>query len=372
MSEGISAGYLRSLEAIRGIGALAIVLYHLDDRLGLPFYFDNFYIGVDLFFVLSGFIIFHVYGGRIEDRAGYARFLWLRVARIYPLHFVTLVAFVAFQALTIEIGGSLAASIEPLFAHNDIWSFLANLAVIHALNLLDGPSFNVPSWSISTELYTYVVFGALFWVGLIRPDRPFAVPILIAIGGFALMAARTPSFNAMHDLGFIRNMVGFALGIAARGLHGLLPRPTTRTLTVLQIAAIAMLLVVLAVPGRSAPYLNYTVPLACAVLILACSHDRGGFCPILLLAPLQWLGRISYALYLTHYMLVLIVSALYVAAVQHGVITGKAWQPWVLIPVIIAITLPVAHATHVWVELPARTFLRQWGRLLPSAASPRT
>ena len=97
----------RSLDALRGIAALAIVVYHLDDRLGWPFWFDNFYLGVDLFFVLSGFIIYAVYGDAIESGSAYARFLWLRIARIYPLHLATLLGFVVLQAVVTSCGGSL-------------------------------------------------------------------------------------------------------------------------------------------------------------------------------------------------------------------------------------------------------------------------
>jgi len=359
MSGGTQVGgYFRSLEAIRGIAALAIVLYHLDDRLGLPFYFDNFYIGVDLFFVLSGFVIFHVYGGQINDRTGYARFLWLRFARVYPLHFATLLAFVAFQAAVSAVDGSIAQSIEPLFAHNDIWSFIGNVLAIHGLNVFSGPTFNIPSWSISTELYTYALFGALFWAGLIRSDKPFVASILIVVAAYVVLATKAPQFHVMQDLGFIRNVLNFALGIVARGIYALLQAPSTRMLTVLQGSALALLLILLAVPVRVAPHAVYTAPILCAILILACAYDRAGLCPILLLAPLQWLGRISYSLYLTHYMLVLLVSASYLAAVQHGLIANALWKQWALNPVVAAIALAIAHVTYRHLELPSRAFLR--------------
>ena len=125
--------------------------------------------------------------------------------------------------------GSIAESIEPLFAHNDFWSFIGNVLAIHGLNVFAGPTFNIPSWSISTELYTYALFGALFWAGLIGPDRPFVGPILIAIAGYVLLATQAPQFHVMQDLGFIRNVLNFALGIVAREIYARLPSPSTRT-----------------------------------------------------------------------------------------------------------------------------------------------
>lgn len=359
-------GYFRSLEAIRGITAFAVVLYHLDDRLGLPFYFDNFFIGVDLFFVLSGFVIFHVYGGQIRDWAGYARFLWLRFARIYPLHFATLIAFAVFQAVVTAIGGSFEATIRPMLAHNDIWSFIGNVLAIQGLNTFAGPTFNIPSWSISTELYTYAVFGALFWAGLIRPDKPFVGPVVIVIASYFLLVTQASQFQVMEDLGFIRNTLGFAVGIIARGVFASLPAPSARTLTILQAGAVVLILGLLALPIRVAPYAIYTTPILCAFLIVAFAYDRAGLCPILLLPPLQWLGRISYALYLTHYMVVLAISALYLSAVQHGWIVGALWKQWALIPVVAVITLAIAHVTYRHLELPAKAFLRAQWRTAPS------
>lgn len=362
--------YFLSLEAIRGVAAAAIVLYHLNDQLGYPFVFNNFYLGVDLFFVLSGFIIFHTYGGKIEDRAGFGRFLWLRFARVYPLHFITLLAFVVFQIAVMASNGPLVTPVAPLFSHNDGWSFAANLLLVQALHLFSGPSFNIPSWSISTEFYTYVVFGALLWLGLIRPHRPFLVPCLLAVVAYAMLAAVTPSIHVMHDWGFVRNVLGFALGIIARGLYGLLPAPTTRMLTGLQLGAAAALLAVMAVPVHRVPYADFTAPVLFAVLIIVCSYDRGGFCPILLWAPLQWLGRISYSLYLTHYMIVLAITGYYTSAVHAGQLHGGKWMTWSLIPLTLAVTTAVAHVTCRFWELPARSFLRaRWSR--PRPVMPR-
>jgi peptidoglycan/LPS O-acetylase OafA/YrhL len=358
-----------SLDALRGIAALAVVAYHLDDRLGWPFWFDNFYLGVDLFFVLSGFIIYAVYGDTIRDGSAYRRFLWLRLARIYPLHLVTLLAFIVLQAAVTARGGNPEAMLLPIFSHNDIWSFLGNLFAVHGLHLFEGPSFNIPSWSISTELYTYVFFGALFWAGAIGPDRPFLVPGLLAVAAYAWLAVKTPSIHVMHDWGFVRNVLGFSLGVVAYGICVRLPAPSTRALTWMQAGAIAALLMMLAVSTRRVPYMDYGAPVAFAVLIVACSHDRGGFCPMLLRAPFQWLGRISYSVYMTHYIIVLLASAVFLDAVRKGLLDGTRWMSWALILPVVAIVLTVSHLTYETIERPARTFLRGlWPRRAATAA----
>jgi peptidoglycan/LPS O-acetylase OafA/YrhL len=347
-----------SLDALRGIAALAIVVYHLDDRLGWPFWFDNFYLGVDLFFALSGFIIYAVYGDAIRDGQAYGRFLWLRLARIYPLHLATLLAFIVLQTAVTARGGSLEAMLRPIFSHNDVWSLLANLFAVHGLHLFEGPSFNIPSWSISTELYTYVFFGALFWVGAIGRDRPFLVPGLLAVVAYAWLAAKTSSIHVMHDWGLVRNVLGFALGIVAYGVCTRLPAPSTRVLSWTQAGAIAALLLMLAISTRRVPYVDYAAPIAFAVLIAACSHDRGGLCPLLLRTPLQWLGRISYSVYMTHYIIVLLASAAFLDAVRDGLLDGTRWMSLGFLLLVVAIVLVVSHVSYEFLERPARTLLR--------------
>jgi peptidoglycan/LPS O-acetylase OafA/YrhL len=362
--------YYQSLEAIRGIAAVAIVMFHLNDRLDWRFLFDNFYLGVDLFFVLSGFIIFHVYSAAIASRIAYVRFLWLRVARLYPLHLLTLLAFVALEAAVLAGPGPLRTQLEPIFRHNTIWSFDANLLLAHALRLFDGPSFNIPSWSISTEFYTYILFGGLIWAGLIRPDRPFVVPALLVLAAYGVLASVTPRLYVMHDWGFVRNVLGFALGVIAYGVFRRMPSPSTRLLTWMQAGAVIGLLLVLAIPARHAPYGDFVAPVLFAVLIVGCAYDRGGLCPLLTAAPLQWLGRISYSLYLTHYMLVLVAAALFKILTANGTISGAAWQAWALIPVVLAISLALAQLTYQLWELPTRAYLRGlwWGRARPAVS----
>ena len=133
------------------------------------------------------------------------------------------------------------------------------------------------------------------------------------------------------------------------------------------------LLLVLATPERRIHYTDFTAPVLFAVLIIACSYDRGAFCPILMWSPLQWLGRISYSLYLTHYMLVLAIAAVFIGATGSGLISGAKWMSWALIPVVLAVTLAVAHVTYALWELPTRTFLRGlWPARRPAAPPIRS
>src|SRR5271170_4068317 len=84
---------LKQLTSLRFFAAIWVVLYHFWPSLGVPMpaLVAKGYLGVELFFTLSGFILCHVYlQGFGEGRFNYSAFLWARLARIYPVHFATL------------------------------------------------------------------------------------------------------------------------------------------------------------------------------------------------------------------------------------------------------------------------------------------
>src|ERR1700722_20952622 len=91
--------FFGALESMRGVAALTVALYHTgwtNPVSDLPFV-RNGYLMVDFFFVLSGFVICHSYGGKIESFQSFSRFIWLRLGRLYPLHVALLFVFLGFE-----------------------------------------------------------------------------------------------------------------------------------------------------------------------------------------------------------------------------------------------------------------------------------
>src|SRR6266513_2571664 len=89
------------LDSWRGIAACLVALFHLDaysHLYGVPF-LRNSWLFVDFFFVLSGFVIAANYQQRLRDGFGIGRFLFLRLGRLYPLHFAMLALFVGCELL---------------------------------------------------------------------------------------------------------------------------------------------------------------------------------------------------------------------------------------------------------------------------------
>ena len=174
---------LASLDVVRGLAALAVVVQHWWQHFGtlpgasdipggvdLPFYnllwpfFLNGSRAVTLFFNLSGFVFFWLYSDEIANRRiGLLRFMGLRFSRLYPLHFATLIAVIPLQLVFILYIGS-----PFICKFNDFYHFILNIFLVQYWGFQDGYSFNGPSWSISVEIALYLIFFAVCFVRLHR------------------------------------------------------------------------------------------------------------------------------------------------------------------------------------------------------------
>jgi peptidoglycan/LPS O-acetylase OafA/YrhL len=171
--------HIKPLTSLRFFAALWVILYSYIHELqggvsiGL---LDKGYLGVELFFILSGFILSHVY---LESygagRFLYGQFINHRLARIYPLHIATL-------AFTVLLIGAAAARGVTLDANAGNWAALpAHIFLVQAWGLAPTASFNHPSWSISAEWFAYLAFplvAMLAWRLRRRPMLAVCLAIL--------------------------------------------------------------------------------------------------------------------------------------------------------------------------------------------------
>jgi peptidoglycan/LPS O-acetylase OafA/YrhL len=236
------AGRLETLEVSRGVAALLVVLTHAGYLVAEPRYFGadafggvlrHLHIGVDFFFVLSGFIIAHVHWHDIGRRERLARYARRRFVRIYPAYWLVLLAIVPVYQVMPQLG----------LPHQHDWRYVVTSFLLFPMP--EQPILGV-AWTLTHEMFFYLLFGLLIllgwrvlwlvvaWVGLIfwvqlagAPAYPlsflgnaynlqFLIGLLVAallrrgtlpgggwlaMAGLLVFAVLAIGYNALDDLG---------------------------------------------------------------------------------------------------------------------------------------------------------------------------
>jgi peptidoglycan/LPS O-acetylase OafA/YrhL len=207
---------LYSLDALRGVAALSVVLWHWQHFFAIsgawqpgwqrsqePFYqalrpfYDAGPAAVDLFFALSGFVFFWLYAGAIATkRVSAGKFANLRISRLYPLHLAMLLAVAAMQFFFFRETGRFF-----IYDANDWQHFLPSLVMAQQwLPPTIVQSFDGPTWSVSVEALLYIVFFVVMVSGFDRIRTPIFL-VLLGVLVFFL-------FNEMIG----RGLIGFFVG----------------------------------------------------------------------------------------------------------------------------------------------------------------
>jgi peptidoglycan/LPS O-acetylase OafA/YrhL len=344
---------IRPLTALRFFAAFWVVLFAYWDKLDGPaasLLVQKGYLGVELFFVLSGFILCHVYlKGFGEGRFSYGNFIGARLARVYPLHLATLAAMA---------GIAIAASLAGLSVDANLldWKSLpAHLLLLHAWGMVQTSAFNHPSWSISAEWFAYLSFPAFALVAWRMRGRPWLF-LLVAV---ALILALYPAFKAATGFsltlatfkwGALRIVPCFLLGCALHSVwrSGALARTRCGAM------AVALLATTAACAAFGAPDQFTLLGLGGVILALAGMAAQGS--RVLTQAPLIYLGEISYSIY----MVCAIWEIVFVNLAARMLGLPDERLPWPLWTVLVLGVIPIAAATYHLVEKPARHRIRLW------------
>ena len=343
---------LRSLTTLRFLAALWVVLFaawpHLDVGF-VPIAVTKGYLGVEVFFVLSGFILSHVYleaAGRGPGGGfSYRGFLWARIARVYPLHLVTLAGMIALGV------GATVAGLTVSESLLDWRSLPAHLSLTHAWGLASSAAFNHPSWSISAEWFAYLGFPAFAFGAWRMRRRPVLATALAAGLALALYAIfeRVAGFSlteATFRWGALRIVPCFALGCALYLVHR---RAPVRPAALIALASGAGLLLSAAL-GLWDPL----VVLCAGGLILGLGGIENARAGPFASRVGVYLGEISYSIYMVCAPVLLL--GVNVAARLTGADDKKLH---IIVWLAVLALIPVAAAlTYHLVERPARKALR--------------
>jgi peptidoglycan/LPS O-acetylase OafA/YrhL len=343
---------IRPLTALRFFAAAWVVLYTYWPNLAgadVPGLVAKGYLGVDLFFTLSGFILAHVYlDAFAAGRFGYGAFLWARLSRIYPLHLACLVAIGAMALAARGLG-------RPVDPNVLSWASLpANLTLTQAWGLAPVAGWNHPSWSISAEWFAYLSFPAFALAILRLRGRPWLTTVL-ALGLlwgvstlFALFSGYSLTEATIH-WGALRIVPAFALGCAINQLW----RAGVVKGRILAWAGAAFSGAAAAAAALAGAPDALTISLFGGLILCLAAANRedqqsksvGAF---------VYLGEISYSIY----MVCVPWKLLFVNVAAAAFHFDKAHMPLGLWLVFVAGVVPLAALSYHLIEKPARAAMR--------------
>ncbi len=349
---------IRALTGLRGLAALIVFWGHTREALAsrgleveIPLLIERLFLAggrqVDIFFVLSGFIMALIYrswftGGL--SRTAYFQFLRRRVARIWPLHVFILLLVIA-TVVASQIAGLKTNHGTERF---DYATLPQHLLMVHAWGpFMEGPgAWNPPSWSVSIEWLAYFVFPFLIWGTARWSTRPWLPIIAMVIIGFALNAQIFWGLSGLE--GVTRGLSQFALGCLMANLYG------SRTAEWLQTRLGSTLAMLLLVVGFALlPETGFIVGVLTAPLLLALCSDSNAPARFFGSKPMFFLGEISYSIYLGHFLFTSIAYRLIsVEWMKTGVLEAVAG-----VLLINAFVIGVSTLSYYFVEQPGRDLL---------------
>ncbi len=357
---------LKPLTSLRFAAAMWVVVYHYWPALtaaAMPGLVAKGYLGVELFFVLSGFILSHVYLQSFGDGGfRYGSFLWARLARIYPLHLATL------AGLGLLIGGAALLGVKAGDQVLILSSLPAQLTLTQAWGLAPHGGWNHPSWSISAEWFAYLTFPAFAWVAWRLRARPrlavaLALCLIAALDlGFERLAG-FPLTRATIAWGALRIVPCFAYGCAIHLLWRA-GKAEDRLVAVIRAAGFLLGVVLAAAAGDSDAV---SIALFGGLIFSLAALSRSG--SRLMSSRLGvYLGEVSFAVY----MVCIPWELAFTGLVQKMLHLANGPLPWPLWPVMLAGVVLVAMLAHHVVERPARAAMRAWEKtgFRLDAASP--
>ena len=356
---------LPSLTALRGVAAFWVVLYHYSvqalpnlDVVPHTYLIHKGYLAVDMFFMLSGFVMTHVYHRAFSESVtrNYRSFLFARVARIYPLHLLILVLFVATALASQWTSGATLGSLRnvPLQGSESVSAFVANVFMVQGLDA-GNLSWNYPSWSISVEFMAYLLFPfALPAIWRASDKAKFAMALFL-VALLALLAVVTKGNFDQWDgpITLLRCLPEFILGTLLYCAFRAVPQGSFLGRDAM---VFGVLLLIVFCLHLGAPDLLITCLFALLVLTAVLNH--GSFAALANLSPLIWLGDISYSLYLVHGFIQFLTAKL---LAHYGIQNHEdlsIYSSLSLMVLMIAVSLAVANLTYFGIEIGCRQYLR--------------
>jgi len=366
--------YLSNLTPLRGIAALWVVVFHFSEIVvkfvstDRSLLLTKGYLMVDLFFIMSGFIIYHVYQQSFlsgVSGTNFRPFIVARFARVYPLHFFTLLLFVI---ILVPLAGW-----DPVFSNPR--AIPTNLLLIHSFGIHKGFNWNVPSWSISAEWWAYMVFP--FLAVFIYRKRRMAITLMALFAVLAYLsimfwiprvnmfdptAPHRQNLDVTFDYGFLRGLAGFISGMILYKFYeaGFLAEAFQKDISAIVVMVACIISMHLGWND------GFNVILFVGV-VFAFAHNNGKLHILCNGRIAQYLGKISYSIYLMQlFPLIPLWGGLKLPGLVYNAdhsATAGFWTGVGYCLIYMVIVIGLASLTYYTIEKPCRKFFnRKWGK----------
>jgi peptidoglycan/LPS O-acetylase OafA/YrhL len=369
--------YLNNLTPLRGAAATWVAVYHFGTTVPLfspdqTMLVAKGYTMVDLFFIMSGFIMQHVYGQSFKaqiTQSGVYRFIVARFARIYPLHFFTLA--------TLVVLTSISGNWNLV---NDPSAILTNVFLLQSFPIERLSTWNRPSWSLSAEWAAYMVFPLLaLFFSRRRKLAYWVVPMILLLAYVALVYWIPPAgignrdrlilhkLDVTYDYGFLRGIAGFTLGMLGHGLYSNIKIREFFGKDWVAAIVILALLVCMHVGAN-----DLLLVAGFFGIVLCFAANSGHLHRLCQLRFPQFVGKVSYSIYLIQS----IVTMLFVQLVRSSGIIPifppvSFPQRFLYLLVYLALLIGCSAVTYYGIESPCRNFINRKFRPLGGLKTER-
>jgi len=366
-------GYLPGLDGIRALAVLGVLLYHAD--LG---WIRGGFLGVDVFFVLSGFLITSLILEELDrsDRVDFKRFYLGRARRLLPALLLMLIVVGAVVALWYRDAAYQFArdSLASAFYVNNWWYIATDLSYFEEIGR---PPLLTHLWSLAVEEQFYLIWPFLTFLVYRRFRRPgvgiFALVLALASTAWMITMSVSQGFPDFTDpsrayFGTDSHAMGLLIGAALAtfwrpGRLSPVVRPGARWLiTGLGVASLITVIGFLVFVGEYTPWMYrggfLVLALVVALLIAAASHPASALGRMMGTQPWRYLGQRSYGLYLWHWPIFMLTRPVLDIALDGF---------WLLV-LRLALTVGIAELSYRFLEMPIRRgVIAQWWRRAKSA-----
>ncbi|MBZ5653499.1 MAG: acyltransferase [Acidobacteriia bacterium] len=339
---------LKALTGIRAFAAWWVVLFHLRSGIVTLIPAARTYLwlvadgdkGVDLFFILSGFVLAYNYAARFATvrPSAYLKFLCFRLARIYPAHMAALIIWILFAVANLSVKHK---AVDPRYF--GLPTLIANVLLVHGWGIPLRTSWNYPAWSISMEWLAYLHFPCVIAViSRVRSTR-------LVLASICLLACGAPLLFDTAYSHYARLLSEFWIGCLLYILYARRRDTNFRWDIVALFALPATICLASVVKWFVLPVL--------ALTIYSLTHERGITVKVYGSRVARYWGRVSYSLYIVH---AFVISALHVLLPPDRYATSDiALRIAIVCAYLVAVAAVGAVAYHV-VEEPCRNKMRAW------------